>query len=139
MAEEKITKEQLDKEIGGEFYGEGLYRVYGHGGSYRLEIAFSNGARLLKVEAGSSNEEDSGINYLARIMQDRLVESTNSVTKMLLERLALVCGESIPVPELWEDCGEAVKEIRRVCALAILENFEVYKMIASPSKDREWD
>ena len=132
MPETRITREQLDREIGGEFVGERHVRVYQH--PYGAEVVFDNGRRFLKLNKCNCGDFKDGRAVVAQVIHEALVAQTKNCVAALSSVLRLVCGEAVPAPADWDSCADVLKEMRITEAGAVFDNYEVFEeMPALPS------
>ena len=125
MPETRITLEQLDGEIGGEFQGELRVRVYLH--PYGMSFVFNNGRRLLKLNKCNVGDFKDGRLEMARVIHESLVRQTKNNIASLSSVLRLVCGEAVPAPTVWDGCADILKEMRLAEAGAVFDNYEVFE------------
>ena len=120
-----FTREELDKQIGGEFQGEWRVRAYLH--PYGIELVFSDGRRLLKLNKCNCGDFKDGRAKVARIIHEALVAQTTNSVAALSSLLRLVCGEAVPTPTGWDDCSDVLKEMRIAEAGAVFDNYEIFE------------
>lgn len=119
----RISRKQMDEEIGGEFLAELRVRAYRH--PYGVEFALSDGQRFLKLNGCNCDGFRDGKEDVARVMHDGAVLDSKFEVERLSSALMLLCGERVPLPVCWDECSKMVKDMRRSEAAAVFNKFSV--------------
>ncbi|MCQ4813546.1 hypothetical protein [Cloacibacillus evryensis] len=138
MSETRITREQLDREVDKKFIGEWRVRIYQN--AYGMELVFCDGRRFLKLCRDTPFVDinlTSGVDELAGVMQNFLVQHTMPKLSEASKMMRLVSGEDVPSSADWNARrGSALCQIRRAEAEAVFNKYCVLKEL---EKLPEWE